>query len=284
MKLILTLALGTISLALNAAPKDAPKNLNFLRLEASGPGCEPGTVSRILSEDREAFTLSFATFIAATEMPDSNKQRTRCSLSMSVNKPQKWAFGIVALEIRGFASTGANSSAVTTVKRVVEGSRNVLLAKETIEAHHDDFFQYSYDVPLTDVTWYGCKRTDSLRLNVVARAEANGSEDSYIAIDSVDGSGYQEFGVVWRKCRGETKQKHFGVCKVRLEKINNPDRRLRKKIKVNAQAKDLVKLKEKLSKKIKRKCNRPKLGERGFRCKPFQQIEDICRFGKIKPR
>src|ERR1043165_583151 len=77
----------------------------------NGSGCRPGTAAVAVSEDNEAFTVTYSEFMAQVGVgAQPTDFRKNCQISLKVHVPQGFTYAIAQADYRGFAhlESGAN--------------------------------------------------------------------------------------------------------------------------------------------------------------------------------
>ncbi|SMF71334.1 DUF4360 domain-containing protein [Pseudobacteriovorax antillogorgiicola] len=206
------LALGTYLIV--ATSVQGQSNITIDDLNYGGTGCPLGTVGLNLSDDREAFTLTFSEFIASTD--DPSERRKICDVNFNMNIPRNWAFAVYGIQFRGYAFLEERVQGVQDAAFVFDGNRTGRLGAMRLDGLYEENYERSVQIPLTNFKWFGCKqRKVKLRMRAGIQINANEDAEGFMTIDSIDGDTAQTYGLLWKRC-DETDNKTVVSCKIAL--------------------------------------------------------------------
>ncbi|MFC0114372.1 DUF4360 domain-containing protein [Kibdelosporangium aridum] len=187
-------ALTAAVLALSAAvPPPSPVTIEVLSLK--GDGCAAGSAAVAMSLDNQAFTVTYSDFIVQAHGSDV---RRTCEISLRVNHPDDYTYGIAQTDYRGFAHIGAGSRGIMKGHYFFPGmpTRH---SSHTYPGPLSDNWQATDQLPPGDVLHGPCRQRKPLAVNAELRVVGK-SATSFMTMDSTDSSVSSTFRLSWRKC------------------------------------------------------------------------------------
>ena len=218
--------IATLFSAFRALAQDAvtPSSFRIKDIVSSGDACKPGTVSVNVSDDNEAFTVSFADFVAEKGPNALSENRRVCRLVFDTEQDANWEYAVLSVTMRGFAQLDAG---VLGRQEIQFGSKGV--ERDNVMEWKGPFaedYVHSEQVPFNSVRWTGCKANASQRVKdfvVKATAVVRGggkNATGLLTVDSVDGQLEQVYEVLWRRC-GDKLPKFVASCQAKDDKGNS---------------------------------------------------------------
>ncbi len=198
------------------AQDDAPASFRINNIRSNGTGCPLGTVAVNISEDQQAFTLTFSEFFA--EVSPSlgiQTQRKACKVIFDTEQDPGWEYAIFAVTYRGFAALDPGVRGEQDLRFGGIGKQ----ARTTMEltGPYDDNYINAQEVPVSSLKWSGCNNGNKLRDFTIDAALTLQAPDTntqgLFTVDTVDGEVRQEYEVLWRECKGGAK-KSLAVCRL----------------------------------------------------------------------
>ena len=202
-----------------ALAQESPSNFRITDIQSSGSGCEPGTVGTNISEDQEAFTVSFSTFVAelAPEVPRSER-RKNCRISFGIEHDPGWEFAVMGVTQRGaiyleegvFARQSLRYGPPLRQQSIVSLQRGPL----------DQDYVQSHRIALANLRWSGChrfpktERAYDMQTSVelfARKPDARG----LLTVDTIDGEVKQLYDLVWRRCNARS-HRVIASCSLQL--------------------------------------------------------------------
>jgi hypothetical protein len=214
--LILTLsALASVSAIAQEAM--VPSAFRIKDIKSSGDACRAGTVSVNVSDDREAFTVSFADFVAEKGPNATGERRRACRLVFDTEQDANWEYAVLSVNMRGFVQLEAG---VTGRQETQFGTRGVETdnVREFVGPIEEDYVT-SQSTNISSVRWSGCRANASDRVrDFVVKATAvlrgGGAKASgLLTVDTIDGQLEQVYELLWRRC-GDKGPKFVASCQV----------------------------------------------------------------------
>jgi hypothetical protein len=193
--LMLCLLLVVVASTAAHADPSTPTGVVIERLQYSGDGCPPGSVSYNLSSDGQAFTVIYSKFSAQT----GAATRRQCQLHAMVSVPSGWSYALASVDFRGFASVdnGVVASEATTYH--MSGETPETTATYEWKDGFDDDFDVRDLGAASPPYWSRCGKGKNLmiRTEISVDTSANPSGQGTIDIDSTDGEIYY---LKWQRC------------------------------------------------------------------------------------
>ena len=201
----LAIAASTQAFAHSPAPS-APiliDNISF-----KGTGCaDESTASVNISEDKQAFTVTFSELAAQTGPGLSPlDSRKNCVLTFGLDIPAGWQFSIASFNFRGYMALDQGIQAEHSATYFLQGDKKQQKFTSKVSGPFSDEYVYTDNIGIASAVWSPCgvKRALSVNTSVSVRntnkvkfPEAAG----FIANDSVDGQIVQQvYGLSWRQC------------------------------------------------------------------------------------
>jgi len=171
-----------------------PQPVTVEVLGVAGSGCGAGTTIVSMSQDGAAFTVTYSDFVVLAHGSDARKT---CELTIRVNHPDGYTYGIAETSFRGFAQLEAGSKGTERA--------SYFFANQAPTEHSP----HTFAGPMTD-NWQAVDRPASVvhgpcrerrPLTVKAELKVTGkSATSFMAMDSTDGKVSADFRLSWQKC------------------------------------------------------------------------------------
>lgn len=180
-------------------------------IKVNGTGCPLGTVAQNISEDKQAFTLTFSEFIAETGpgLSPANS-RKNCVVTATLKVPVGWQYSIGSFYYRGFMGLDQGIRATHSTSYFFEGQGRTGTFSATKQGPLSEDFVFTDKIGLQSSvmpdTWSDCSKERALNINTSIRV-ANVNATVYpnaqglITNDSIDGEIKQVFGLTWRRCQ-----------------------------------------------------------------------------------
>lgn len=199
-KVLLALVMGLTG---TAAMADIPDGNVYIRnIIYGGPGCPQGSVSQLVSPDKQSFTLLFDEYAAeiGPGIPRL-KNRKSCQLAVDLSFPSGWSFSLATLDYRGFASLDSGVTGTQVASYYFQGQGYTGTFSTDIRGPYDDNYQVRDQIGLNAMVWSPCGATRALNIKTEVRLAARSSASKGVmTMDSVDGEVKQVYGLNWRRC------------------------------------------------------------------------------------
>ncbi|WP_141735502.1 DUF4360 domain-containing protein [Oligoflexus tunisiensis] len=180
-------------------------------IKVNGSGCPLGTVAQNISDDKQAFTLTFSEFVAETGPGMSpTASRKNCVVTATLKVPVGWQYSIGSFYYRGFMGLDEGIRATHTTSYFFEGQGKTGTFSADKYGPLSEDFVYTDKIGLNSAimpdTWSDCAKERALNINTSIRVSNINSRkypnaQGLITNDSIDGEITQVFGLTWRRCQ-----------------------------------------------------------------------------------
>lgn len=218
--------IATLLTAFAAMAQEAvtPSSFRIKDIKTTGDACKPGTVSVNVSDDKEAFTVSFADFVAEKGPNAANDNRRVCRLLFDTEQDANWEYAVLSVTMRGYAQLDAGVVGRQEIQFGPKGGEHDN-AMEWIGPIAEDYI-HAQQVPFNSVRWTGCKANAAERVrDFVVKATAivrGGGKNAtgLLTVDTADGQIEQVYEVLWRRC-GDQQPTFVASCQATAAKGNS---------------------------------------------------------------
>ncbi|MEZ4743006.1 MAG: DUF4360 domain-containing protein [Bdellovibrionota bacterium] len=191
--------------ALNAMAFDLPDpdEIYINNVIHGGSGCPQGSVAFDLSEDGQAFTLLFDSYVVESGpgLPRSESRKS-CQLTVNLHVPQGWSYSIMDVDYVGFADLDRGTWGKETSTYYFQGSRNGKATLSTkLRGPMSDDYQISDRLGLEALVWSPCGVNRALNIKTSIQTMAKRGKSALMTLDSIDGEVQQIYGIKWKRCR-----------------------------------------------------------------------------------
>ncbi|MFC4052588.1 DUF4360 domain-containing protein [Actinomadura syzygii] len=200
--------------ALTAAPASAgsygsyfvpgPKGVTIEIATVNGSGCPAGTAAVAVSEDKEAFTVTYSDYLAQIGGDAKPTDfRKNCQISMKVHVPQGFTYAISSTDYRGFASLAHGATAVEKASYYFQGQAQTATRTHNISGEYADNWQFTDTNDVAQLVWKPCGEERNFNINTelrVAKGTSAADDVSFISMDSTDGSIKTTYHFAWMTC------------------------------------------------------------------------------------
>ena len=197
--------------ALAATPASAgsyfvpgPNGVTIEIATVNGSGCPAGTAAVAVSDDKEAFTVTYSDYLA--QAGGSSKPtdfRKNCQISLKVHVPQGFTYAISSTDYRGFASLEPGATAMEKASYYFQGMSQTDAISHDLKGSYADNWQFTDTNEVAQLVWKPCGEERNFNINTELRANlgtADPSKVSFISMDSTDGSYKTTYHFAWKTC------------------------------------------------------------------------------------
>ena len=235
------------------AQDEAPKNFRINNIRSNGVGCPLGTVATNISDDQQAFTLSFSEFYAeVSPVTGIQQQRKACRVIFDTEQDAGWEYAIFAVTYRGFAALDSAVQGQQTLRFGGLG-KEAETTLSLVGPYEADYIN-AQEVPISSLKWSGCQNNKLRDFTIHAALTLQAPDaatQGLLTVDTVDGEIRQEYEVLWRECNNV--KKSLAVCRLNLPASQGKQRLISKHLAKNA---DMALTRARA--KMARKCERSK--------------------------
>jgi len=182
------------AMALVAGAVFPPGPVTVEVVSVGGSGCPQGTTNVAMSEDNEAFTVTYSDFLVQARGSEAKKS---CTIELKLNHAPGYAYGIAATDYRGFAN-------------LTDGARGVERNSYHFPGFPTRHSMHTYQGPMSDnwqvtdkpdsVAHGPCKDKKPLTIEAELKVTGKGAATSFMTMDSTDSSVSTTFRLQWKKC------------------------------------------------------------------------------------
>jgi hypothetical protein len=174
-------------------------------LTVNGSGCEEGTAAVAVSEDNQAFTVTYSDYIAMVGVgAGSTDFRKNCQLNLAVQVPQGFTYAVASVDYRGYASLAAGATGMEKASYYFQGSPDTAEFTHDFTGPMDDNWTVSDVTDLESLVWAPCGEIRNFNINTELRVNTGTSDPtkttSLMTMDSADGEIETTYHVAWREC------------------------------------------------------------------------------------
>ncbi|WP_439659348.1 DUF4360 domain-containing protein [Lentzea sp. HUAS TT2] len=183
--------LVVVALLAVLVPPPGPVTINVVSV--AGSGCPAGTTTVGMSQDNEAFTVTYSDFLV---QGNGNEAKRSCTIALRIDHAAGYTYGIAATDYRGFAHLTDKAKGVVRNDYWFPGlpTRH---SSHTYQAPMSDNWQVT-DTP-SGVAHGPCKDRKPLTVETELKLTGKGS-GSFMTMDSTDSSVSTTFRLSWKKC------------------------------------------------------------------------------------
>jgi hypothetical protein len=184
-----------------------PSGAYFASVTANGSGCPAGSWEAGISDDGQAFTVTFSGYEAVVE-PGAAFSIKDCALAIDLKTPEGFSFSVSSFHYQGYAILDQpGMTAKQTAKYYFMG--NPVPARELrsdMNGPYDSSYVFSDQIGVADLVWSPCGATRRLnaQTRLVLQNNAQKTGSGYLNTTSVDGEVKTvfRFGLAWKQCGG----------------------------------------------------------------------------------
>ncbi|KAF4408344.1 MULTISPECIES: DUF4360 domain-containing protein [Streptomyces] len=171
----------------------------------NGSGCPAGTAAVAVSEDNEAFTVTYSEYLAQVGVGAKPTDfRKNCQLNLAMHVPQGFTYAVASVDYRGYAYLEDGASATQKASYYFQGSPDTYEGVHSYKGPFDDNWQATDVTELPALVWAPCGETRNFNINTELRVNAGTSDTSsttsFMTMDSTDGDIATTYQLAWKKC------------------------------------------------------------------------------------
>nr|WP_042194669.1 DUF4360 domain-containing protein [Kibdelosporangium sp. MJ126-NF4] len=171
----------------------------------NGSGCRPGTAAVTVSEDNEAFTVTYSEFLAQVGVGALPTDfRKNCQIALKVHVPQGFTYAVAQADYRGFASLEKGASGIERANYYFQGMSPTAFVSHPLNGAMSDNWQFTDTTDIAALVYHPCGELRNFNVNTELRVNAGTSDPkkttSFLAMDSTDGSIKTTYHFHWKTC------------------------------------------------------------------------------------
>ncbi|CAM3625989.1 DUF4360 domain-containing protein [Kibdelosporangium persicum] len=171
----------------------------------NGSGCRPGTAAVAVSEDNEAFTVTYSEFLAQVGVgAEPTDWRKNCQISLKVHVPSGFTYAIAQADYRGFAHLERGATGLERANYYFQGMSPTQFISHPLSGSYSDNWQFTDTTDIAALVYHPCGELRNFNINTELRVSAGTSDPtkttSFIAMDSTDGSIKTTYHFHWKTC------------------------------------------------------------------------------------
>ncbi|MER5928872.1 DUF4360 domain-containing protein [Streptomyces sp. NPDC002054] len=190
-----------------AAPRPAPPtgNVTIDLASVNGSGCRPGSAAVDVSPDNSAFTVTYSEYLAQVgKGAQPTEFRKNCQLGLRVTVPQGYTYAIAKVDYRGFASLQDQASGTQQAGYYFQGMSQTQRRSHTFRGPVQGNWQVTDTTPVESLAFAPCGEKRNFNINTELRVDAGASDtettNSFMAMDSTDGTFNTVYHFSWKEC------------------------------------------------------------------------------------
>ncbi|UQI45322.1 DUF4360 domain-containing protein [Streptomyces sp. HU2014] len=199
-------------LAVSASPGAAatdgvppPDKIVIDVVSVNGSGCPAGSANVAVSPDNQAFTVSYSSYVAQVGVGSKpTDARKNCQLSLNVHVPQGFTYAVAKADYRGFAHLEKGATALQRATYYFQGMSQTAYMNHPFAGPLNDGWQTSDTTEIDALIYAPCGAVRYFNINTELRVEAGTSDpaktNSFMAMDSTDGSINTLYHFAWKQC------------------------------------------------------------------------------------
>jgi hypothetical protein len=173
-----------------------PSPVTITVLGLTGEGCPPNSAFVAMSEDNALFTVVYNDFIVQPHGPDGHKT---CDITLRVNHPDDYTYGVAQIDYRGFASLDPGTRGTERASYFFAGTAPTTHVPHTFDGPMVDNWQTTDVVEPSKILHGPCRERRPLTIKVDLKVVGK-SAGSMMTMDSTDSGVSAAFKLSWRKC------------------------------------------------------------------------------------
>ncbi|MCD9195007.1 DUF4360 domain-containing protein [Streptomyces albireticuli] len=174
-------------------------------VSVNGSGCPAGTAAVAVAGDNTAFTVTYSDYLAQVGLGSRPTDfRKNCQLGLNIHVPQGYTYAIAKADYRGFAHLQRGATGLEKASYYFQGMSQTTSVTHRFTGPLSDNWRTT-DVTAADALVYApCGAQRILNVNTELRVAAGTSDpdttNSFMAMDSTDGSVNTLYHFSWKEC------------------------------------------------------------------------------------
>ncbi|MFI0982069.1 DUF4360 domain-containing protein [Streptomyces sp. NPDC021093] len=195
----------TTAPAPSSATPPPPDQVTISVAQVNGSGCRPGSASVAVSPDKTAFTVTYSEYLAQVgKGAKPTDFRKNCQLGLRVNVPQGYTYAILQADYRGYADLERGASATQNASYYFQGMSGTARRSHAFRGPLRGNWEVSDRTGIESLVFARCGTTRNLNINTELVVNGGSSDltntNSFMMMDSTDGSFSTVYQFAWKKC------------------------------------------------------------------------------------
>jgi hypothetical protein len=170
----------------------------------NGSGCKQGTAEVIVSPDNTSFWVIYSDYLAqAGKGAGATDFRKNCQLTLQVNTPQGFSYGIAEATYAGFGHLERGAIGYQSVNYYFQGQSATTTWKHTFNGPFDDNWSITHRTEFSEIVWAPCGEKRNLNVNSALRVDKSSSDantNSFMTMDYQRGEVRTLHHFSWKRC------------------------------------------------------------------------------------
>ncbi|GGM96169.1 hypothetical protein GCM10011609_37280 [Lentzea pudingi] len=170
----------------------------------NGSGCKQGTAEVIVSPDNTSFWVIYSDYLAqAGKGAAATDFRKNCQLTLQVNVPQGFSYGIAEATYGGYGYLRPGATGYQSVNYYFAGQSATTTWKHTFTGPFDDNWSITHRTEFSEIVWAPCGEKKNLNVNSALRVDKGTSDantNSFMTMDHQRGEVRTLHHFSWKRC------------------------------------------------------------------------------------
>ncbi|MBT2387643.1 DUF4360 domain-containing protein [Streptomyces sp. ISL-11] len=182
-----------------------PGRITIDVVAVNGSGCPAGSAAVAVASDNTAFTVTYSRYLAQVGVDAKPTDfRKNCQLGLNVHVPQGYTYAIAKADYRGFAHLERGATGLERAGYYFQGMSHTTFASHRFAGPVSDNWQTTDITDAEALVFAPCGTQRILNVNTELRVSAGTSDpsttNSFMAMDSTDGSVNTLYHFAWKEC------------------------------------------------------------------------------------
>jgi hypothetical protein len=170
----------------------------------NGSGCKQGTAEVIVSPDNTSFWVIYSDYLAqAGKGAGATEFRKNCQLTLQVNVPQGFSYGIAEATYAGYGHLKPGAVGHQSVNYYFQGQSATTTWRHTFNGPFDDNWSITHRTEFSEIVWAPCGEKKNLNVNSALRVDKGTSDantNSFMTMDYQRGEVRTLHHFSWKRC------------------------------------------------------------------------------------
>ncbi|WUH98367.1 DUF4360 domain-containing protein [Spirillospora sp. NBC_00431] len=185
-------------------PVRGPGELIVEIASIKGSGCAAGSVSVAVTDDAEAFAVTYNDYMAqAGGSSKPTDARRNCQLVLKLHVPRSWTYAFSSTDLRGYALLGRGVKGLHKEGHSLQGHSDTWMIPYEVNGPYDGNWSFTDSAPGDQLVFKRCGEDGGVNIHTelrVYKRSANQPEVSFMTMGSVDNSLSTTYRMAWKRC------------------------------------------------------------------------------------